>query len=331
MRSRTSAPCRLALARRKVLAALLAAPGLATAQEPSSKPIRIIVPYAPGGTTDLLARILADHLGRVLGTAVVIENRSGAGGMLGTEIVARAPADGQTLLFANTGPIIFNPLLYAKLSYDPVADFAPVARVAEFPLFLVIPTSIPADTLPKFLDWARQRPGKVSFGSVSTGSVAHLAGEMLNRAAGLDLQHVPYRGGSQALTDLIAGNTQLFFSTGLEARPHVEAGRIRVLATTAHSRMQTTPDVPTFRELGMPTLDFASWFGLMLPRATPLSVRDRLAAAVRGIMAQSEVSRAILDVSAIPVVETPEAFERVLEKERRRWAPIVSAAGVRIE
>ncbi len=317
--------------RRALLLGALAAPALARAQAFPDRPLRIIVPYPAGGTTDLLARILADRMSRPLGQAVIVENRSGAGGVVGCEVAARAPADGYTLLFGNLGPIALNPALYARLPYDPERDFTGIARVADFPLILVVPAALELGSLADFLDWAKRNRGRVNFASVGNGSVSHLAGEMLNRAAGLGMAHVPYRGGAPALTDLIAGNAQAFFATGIEAKPHLDGGRIRALAITSHDRSPVAPQLPTFRELGLAELDFQAWFGLLVPTATPAPARARLVAAVQEVMALDEVRRGILDVSAEPVRDTPEAFTALIAAEIRRWAPIVHAAGVRIE
>ena len=317
--------------RRTMLAAALAVAWPARAQIFPDRPVRIVVPYPAGGTTDLLARLLADRIGRDLGQPVVVENRSGAGGVVGCEYVAHAPADGYTLLFGNLGPLALNPALYAKLPYDPERDFAPIARVAQFPLLLVVPTTLEVTSFPELLAWARGNRGKVNFASVGNGSVSHLAGEMLNRAADLGMAHVPYRGGSQAFTDVLNGTAQVFFATGIEAKPHLDAGRIRALAITSHDRSPVAPGLPTFRELGMPALDFAAWFGLLVPTATPEAIRARLTASLHGIMARDDVRQAMLDVSAEPVADTPTEFGGFLAAEIRRWAPVVRDAGVRIE
>ena len=320
--------------RQAILSALAAAaaPGAASAQAYPDRPIRIVVPYVPGGTTDLLARMLGERLSRDLGQPVVVENRSGAGGGVGSELAARAAPDGYTLLFGNLGPIALNPTLYARLPYDPEKDFAPIGRVADFPLILVVPASLDVTSVPQLIDYARRDPGGVNFASVGNGSVSHLAGEMLNRAAGLRMTHVPYRGGAQAFIDVLAGAAQVYFATGIEARPHIEAGRVRPLAITSPKRSPVAPDLPTLRELGFPEFDIVAWFGLLAPAGTPAPVMARLSSALRSIMALPDVRRAVLDVSAEPVVDdTPERFSALISAEIRRWAPIIRAAGVRIE
>lgn len=319
------------LTRRAALLGALAVPAVARAQSFPEKPIRIIVPYPPGGATDLLARMLMDRMTRDLGQPIVIENRSGAGGVVGSEAAARSPADGYTLLFGNMGPIALNPSLYANLPYDPVRDFAGLARIADVPLELAVPATLEVNSYAEWLEWAKRNRGRINFASVGNGSVSHLAGEMLNRATGLQMTHVPYRGGAPAILDTIAGNAQCFFATTLEAKPHLQGGRLKALAIATRERVPFQPDLPTFAELGLPQLNVATWFGLLLPKATPPGPKARLAGTLQQIMAVEEVWRGFLDTWVLPIRDTPEEFDRYIAAEIQRWAPIVREAGVRIE
>ena len=320
------------LSRRAGLLALLATPGLARAQGSfPDKPVRLVVPYPPGGATDLLARMLTERMTRALGQPVVIENRSGAGGAVGCEYAARAPADGYTLLFGNLGPLALNPSLYANLAYDPVRDFAGLARVADLPLELVVPTALGLTSYAEWLAWARANQGRVNFASVGNGSVSHLAGEMLNRATGLNMAHVPYRGGAPALLAMVAGEAQVFFATTLEAKPHLNGGRLRALAITTQQRTSLAEGVPTFAELGLPQLNMASWFGLALPKATPAGPKARLVQVLHEIMADPAVRQGMLEQAVLPIQDTPAEFDALIAADIRRFAAVVKEAGVRIE
>ncbi len=319
------------LSRRATLLGVLAAPSLSRAQSFPEKPLKLVVPYPPGGATDLLARMLTERMARELGQPVVIENRSGAGGAVGSEFAARAPADGYTILFGNLGPISLNPSLYANLPYDPARDFAALARLVDVPLILTVPTALDIHTYPQFLEWAGRNRGRVNFASVGNGSVSHLAGEMLNKATGLGLSHVPYRGGAPALLDVIAGNAQMLFATSLEAKPHLEGGRLRPLAITTTERAPFLPNVPTFHEYGLPQITMATWFGMLVPKATPAAVHARLAGVLGGIMARAEMRNAFLETWCLPIRDTPAEFDAFIASETRRFAPVVREAGVRIE
>ncbi|WP_424138319.1 Bug family tripartite tricarboxylate transporter substrate binding protein [Roseomonas chloroacetimidivorans] len=308
--------------------AALAGPALAAYPE---KPLRMIIPYVPGGTTDLLGRLVADRLGRELGQNVVVENRSGAGGIVGTEAAARSAPDGYTLLLGNLGPIALNPSLYARLPYDPEKDFAALGRLADFPMILVVPAQLGVNSLAELLALARRPGSTVNFGSVGNGSVSHLAGEMLNRAAGLSMPHIPYRGGAQAYVDVLGGQVQVFFSTGIEAMPHIRAGRVKALAITSPARSPIAPELPTMRELGFPDFDIVAWFGLLAPAGIPPEIIGQIAAGLRTVMSAEEVRKSVLDIAAEPVTDTPAEFSALIRAEIRRWRPIIRAADVRIE
>jgi len=322
----------LRITRRGAVIAALAAGSLSTAQAAfPDRPLRLVVPYAPGGTTDLLARLITARLGPELGQTIVVENRSGAGGIVGCEAAARAAPDGYTLLLGNIGPIALNPSIYAQLPYDPERDFAAIGRVADFPLLLVVPSTLGVASVAELVALAKREPGRVNFASVGNGSISHLAGEMLNRAAGIRMTHVPYRGGSQAYVDLLGGQVQMLFSPGLEAVPHLQASRVRALAITSAERSQVASELPTMRELGYPDFDIVAWFGLLAPSAVPPAALTRISDALQRVMATAELRQSVLGVAAEPVVDTPEAFATLISADIRRWAPIITAAGVRIE
>jgi len=295
-----------------------------------SRPIKIVLPFAAGGGTDTVARVLAQQLTKQMGVSVVVENKAGANGNVGAEAASRAQPDGYTLLY-NTSFIVTNPWLYQKLSYDPVADFEPVLLIAKVPLVLVVHPSVPAKTLNEFIAYARANPGKLSYASSGIGGSTHLANLLFQRAAGIDAVHVAYRGGGPALNDVMAGAVQFYMDTVNTSLPQIKAGNVRALAVTSLNRLRDLPDVPTISETVQPNFEVVSWQGLAVPAKTPPAIIVRL---------QQEFSRALKDPtvrerlaaqSAEPVGSTTAEYISFLEQERALWGETIRAAQVRLE
>ncbi len=324
--------------RRGVLAgtALLAAPALvpsARAQGAAaypSRPVRIVVPYAPGGSTDLLARIVAERIAPELGQPVVVENRPGGGAIIGSEAVARAASDGHTLLMATNGSHAINVAIFRNLPYDPVRDFAPVTIVASVPLVLVVAPNFPATSPQELIAQLRARPGQYSFGSAGTGASGHLAGEMLKRLAGLDLVHVPYRGDGPSLADLIGGRLTMSFANLPAAIGFVRAGTLRALAVSAGTRSPALPDLPTLRESGLPDFEVDPWYGLMAPAGTPPARIARLQSLVAAALALPAVREQLAGLGAQPVGSTPDAFAATLRADIARYVQVARAANIEV-
>lgn len=310
-------------------AAALALP--ARAQAFPSRPIRLVVPFTPGGSSDLLARAVGQQLAKSLGQPVVVDNVPGAGGSLGAERVARAPADGHTLLMGHVGTLAVNPALYPKLGYDPVRDFAPVAWVARVPNILTIHPSVPARTLAEFVALARSRPGALNYGSGGNGSAAHLTMEVLKLATTMPLVHIPYRGAAPAVADVIAGQVQAVFTGAPALLPHVKARKLRALAVSSPKRIPALPEVPTVAETGVPgTRGFEAdqWYGLVAPAGTPAATVQLLNQQVNRALASAEVQARLAGEGAEPAPASPEAYGHLIASELRRWAPVVKAANI---
>ncbi|WP_375140210.1 Bug family tripartite tricarboxylate transporter substrate binding protein [Azohydromonas aeria] len=309
----------------------MAAPALAQSGPWPSKPVTIVVPFPPGGGTDTGARILAEQLTRRWGQTVVVENKGGAAGQIGADMVAKAKPDGYTLLMGNVGTQSINPALYKKLPYDPDKAFAPITLVAELPLAMMVNPSVPAKTVKEFIAYAKSRPGQLSYSSSGAGGGPHLAAEMFKDSTGSFILHVPYRGGGPAVSDLIAGHVQLSFMTAFEASGHLKAGKLRALAVTSDKRVPALPDVPTLSEAGVPGFNSISWIGLLAPAGTPQEITDKAAADVRAVMSQDEVRRKFSDLGAIPAAGTPAAFARLIDDDRKRYAQIIQDRKVTVE
>ncbi|MBC5783822.1 tripartite tricarboxylate transporter substrate binding protein [Ramlibacter sp. USB13] len=324
--------------RRQALAGLVAGPlalsgALAQGGYPS-RPVRIVVPFTPGGSSDVLARAIGTDLGRSLGQPVVIENVPGAGGSLGAEKVARSPADGYTLLMGHIGTLAVNPALYPKLGYDPVKSFAPVAWVARVPNILVVNASVPAKDLKEFVALARSQPGKLAYGSGGNGSAAHTTMEYLKLQAGISLLHIPYRGTAPSVTDLLAGQVQALF-TGVPALlPHIRAGKMRALAVSSPKRLAVLPDVPTVAESGLPgTKGFEAdqWYGIVAPAGTPADVVARLNQDINKALGSEEVRTRLAAEGAEPTPATPQAFGELIAREIPRWDKVVKSARIHLD
>ena len=303
---------------------------LALAQFPA-KAIHLIVPFPPGGGNDTVARAIAQQIGPDLGQPVVIDNRPGAGGSVGAELAAKAPADGHTLFLAGVGSHAVNPNLHAKLPYDPVKDFAPITLVASAPSVLVVNPAVPARTLAEFTSYARAHPGKLNYASNGNGSAAQLAAALYESMADVRMVHVPYKGIAPALTDLLSGEVQLMFGTIVALVPQIQAGKLRALAVTSRKRSSLLTDVPTLAESGLPDYEAGSWYGILAPAGTPREVIDRLHAAIVRALKQPDVAKRLAAEGAELIGSTPEEFAAHIKSEIARVGQVVRAAGIRIE
>ncbi|MEY4749929.1 MAG: hypothetical protein RIQ60_2143 [Pseudomonadota bacterium] len=315
-----------------VSALTLLAPALAQAQVAwPIRPVTLVVPFPPGGGTDTGARLVASKLAARWGQPVVVENKAGAAGMIGSEAVARSKPDGYTLLMGNIGTQAINPSLYKTMSYDPASAFAPVALVAELPLAMMVNPSVAAKTARDFVALAKSQPGKLSYSSSGAGGAPHLAAEMFKDASGTEILHVPYRGGGPAVSDLIAGHVQLSFMTVLEASGHIKAGKLRALAVTSAQRVSALPDVPTLAESAVPGFNSISWIGVLAPAGTPREVVDKISADIRELLATAEVKDKLVELGAIPAGSTPAAFQTLIEADRKRYAQIIRDKKISLE
>ncbi len=295
----------------------------AQAQGFPNRPVTLVVPFPPGGGTDTGARIVAQKLGAKWGQTVVVENKGGAAGMIGADLVAKARPDGYTILMGNIGTQAINPSLYKKLPYDPDAAFAPISLVAELPLAMMVNPAVPAKTAKEFIALAKSRPGQLSYSSSGAGGAPHLAAEMFKEATGTFILHVPYRGGGPAIADLLAGHVQLSFMTVLEASGHIKAGKLRALAVTGARRVPAVPEVPTLAEAVLPGFDSISWIGLFAPAGTPKDIVDKISADVRELLASDEVKGKLIELGAVPAGNTPAQFQAMIDSDRKRYAQVI--------
>ena len=299
------------------------------AQAYPQKPIRLIVPFPPGGGNDIMARTIGQKLTESTGQAVVIDNRGGAGGNIGAETAARAVADGYTLFLGGVGSHGTNPGLQAKLPYDPIKDFAPITMIAAAPLLVVVHPSLPVKTIGELIQYAKTRPGQINFASSGTGSIAHLAPEMLNSMAKISLTHIPYKGTAPALVDLLGGQVQVMMNSAVSMLPLVRNGKLRGIATTGARRLTTLPEMPTVAESGVTGYEAASWYGILAPAQTPRPVIDTLNREIVAIMRRPELRERLIADGAEPVGNTPEEFAAYIKRELPRWAAVIKAAGIR--
>lgn len=309
-------------------ASLIASPLLA--QSFPAKPIRYLVPQAAGGSSDTLARTLAPRLAELLGQPVAIDNRPGATGIIGSELVARAPADGHTLLQAATSHAT-NPAVGAKLPYDTQRDFAPVTLLSQQPNLWIVHPSLPVKDIKGLVALAKTKPGQLDFASSGTGGSQHLAGELLNVMAGIKLIHVPYKGSPPALIDVLGGRVACMVSTIAPAIPMIKSGRLRALAITSAQRSRAVPEIPTVAESGIAGYEAISWQGVLAPAGTPRQVVQRLNADLRKVLAQAEVQRQLTEQGYEPLSGTPEAFEAYIQSEISKWSKVVTVAGIKIK
>jgi len=314
------------------LGLLMALAPLAHAQPAyPNKPVRLIVPFAPGGSTDVLARLLSEELRAELGQPVIVENKPGAGGNIGGDLVAKAPADGYTVLVAAAGPTVVNPSLYAKMPYSPAKDLRPVTLLINEPNLMAIHPSIPAKSVAEFVAYAKSKPKDLSFASAGNGTPAHLAGEWFNQLTGTTIAHVPYKGTGPAINDLIAGQVAMMIDNMPALWPHVQSGRLRALAVTTEKRSGAAPDLPTLNESGAKGLVFSAWKGLMVPAATPEAIVKRLHEASVKALAKTELRKKLVDLGADPVGSTPEQFAAQIKEETVTWAKLVKSTNARID
>lgn len=313
-----------------ILGALLLSAALpATAQNYPTRAVRIVAPFPPGGGLDLVARALGQRLSAALGQPVIIDNRAGADGMIGTEQVARATPDGYTLLISSTGPMVINPALNLKMPYDTLRDFAPVTLVVVQPMCLVVHPSLPVRSVRDLVMLTKARPGQLNYGSGGIGNGAHLAVELFKTATGADIVHVPYKGAAPAVVDLLAGQVQLMLNSIPVLLPHIRAGKLRPLAVGAENRMTILPDVPTMREAGVAKFDANSWYGFFAPAGTPRDVVARLNAESARILRGQEMREFLLPQGAEPIGNTSEEFAAHIRSELAKWVQAVKAAGVK--
>lgn len=295
-----------------------------------NKPIRMIVPYPPGGPTDVLGRIVAQKLSESLGQQVLIENRPGASGMIGAEMVAKAAPDGYTLL-ANASIHVINPSLYPKMNFDALRDFAPVSLIAQVPLILVVNPGLPAKSVQELIALGKAQPNLLNFGSSGNAAAPHLAGESFKIATGVQMQHVPYKGSAPALADLIGGQVQLIFDSMPSAMPHVKSGKIRALAVTTARRSPTVPDLPTVAESGVLGFDISTWYGVWAPAGTPRDIVNRISAEIAKALQQPAVRERLAALGAEPAGDTPEAFAAYCQSELAKWSKIVRESGAKAD
>ena len=291
------------------------------------RPVKVIVPYPPGGTADLLGRLISGKLSDSWGKQAVVENRGGAGGNIATEAVAKSDPDGYTLLLCNAPVLAINPALYGKVQFDPLRDFAPVATIAEVPLFLVVNPNLPVKSFAEFLDHVKEAGGRINYASGSIGSTTHLSMELFKSMAKVDLQHIPYKGSGPAIAAILGGEVQIMFELIPTAMPHVKSGRMRALAVTSRSRSPVMPELPTVAESGLPGYDVASWFALCAPAGTPRAVVDKVSADVGAILKTPDMQSRIGGLGAQPLVMTPEEFGRFLRAEITKWSKVVKDSG----
>jgi tripartite-type tricarboxylate transporter receptor subunit TctC len=328
---------RRALVRLGSAAALPLAAGLAPARVAAqaaafpSRPIRLIVSYPPGGTADQLARAIGEGLSRRFGQPVVIENRPGANGNIGADVVAKAAPDGHTLVMTAPGPLAVNEALYDTLPFDPRTAFAPVTRVANAPLLLVVPRSLPAGTLPELLAWAKANPGKATYASQGNASSGHLAMELLKSRTGLEAVHVPYKGSTPALTDLLSGQVQMMLDNTTSSLPHVRSGALRAIGVAELERLKAEPAIPTLAEQGVPGFEATPWFGLATTAGTPPAVVETLAGAVREVLRTPAVATRFAQIGVDLVGDSPAEFARYIEAESRKWKDVVRRSGARAD
>ncbi|WP_416052469.1 Bug family tripartite tricarboxylate transporter substrate binding protein [Cupriavidus basilensis] len=324
------ATLRLAVMACAALCAQLALPVRAADNYPT-KPLRLVVPFTPGGTTDILARLMAQKLGEALGQTVVVDNRPGAGGNIGAEAVAKAAPDGYTLLMGTLGTQVTNQFLYARMPYDSAKDFAPVTLIANSPNVLLTNATLPVKSVAELIALARQRPGSLNYASTSTGGSPHLSGELLDSMAGVKMQHVPYKGAAPAMTDLLAGQVNLMFDNLPSALAQIQAGKVRALAVTSPQRSPILPDVPTVAESGLPGYVVNSWFGLLAPAGTPPALVARLQQTVAKVLATPEVKQRIEQLGAVPGGDSPAAFAAVIRADTEKWARVIKSAGIQAQ
>ncbi|MGY8527531.1 Bug family tripartite tricarboxylate transporter substrate binding protein [Paracidovorax citrulli] len=295
-----------------------------------SRPVTIVVPYSPGGTTDIVARLAAQYLSESLGKSFVVDNRPGASGTIAAGLVAKAAPDGYTLLANEVGQTA-TPALYPNLKYDPVKDLAPVTLIAETPVVLAVTPKLPAQSLKELLAYGKAHPTELNYGSGGAGSGPHIAGELFKQVSGIPVTHVPYKGSGPAITDLMAGQIQLLASAAPTIAPHVVSGKIRAVAVAGPRRVPTLPDVPTAAEAGLPNFQFSIWFGLAAPRGTPPEIINKLNAELQKMLQQPAIRQKLSAAGADPVGAGPEAFGKRIASETKQWGDLIRKSGIKLD
>lgn len=303
----------------------------AGAQTYPSQSIRLLVPFAAAGTSDLVSRIVANELANLWSVPVVVENRAGAGGNVGTEVIAKAAPDGYSLLMGTVATHAINSSLYGSLPFDHIKDFSPVSLVASTPSVLEVNLALPVNSVQELIAYAKNNPGKLNFGSAGNGSSHHLAGELFNTLAGTKMVHVPYRGTAAALTDVVGGQIQLVFDTLPSSMSFIKANKLKVLAVTSAQRDPALPDVPTIAESGVPNYEVGSWYGLLVPAGTPKPIVDKLGQAIAQIVRIPEVRAKLLALGATPVGNTPQEFVAHIRKETDKWSTVIKSSGAKVD
>jgi tripartite-type tricarboxylate transporter receptor subunit TctC len=313
------------------VAALAAAFTSVQAQDFPTRPITLVIPFAPGGSTTIVGRGVAEKMSTLLGEKIIVDNRPGAGGTVGTRAVAKSEPDGYTLVLGYTGTLAIGPSLYKNVGYDPRKDFAPIGMIGNAPNSLVVNPSFPAKTLAELIAYAKANPGTVNFGSAGAGTASHITGEYFARAAGITLVHIPYKGTGPALTDLLGGHIPMAFAPIPASHTNVTAGKLRALAVTSTQRSGLLPDVPTIAESGLPGFDASLYYGLAAPAGTPRPIIDKLNKALRDALASDEVKRQLGNDGTDITPGSPEDYAALIDKDEKKWAQLVKASGVEPE
>ena len=312
------------------LTALIGTTGPAAAQTYPSRPVRMLIPYTPGGPTDFVGRAIAQRLQKPLGQQVIVDNRPGGGGVIATEIVAKANPDGHTLLFATPGQLITLPLLAPKLPYDTFRDFMPLTKLVDTPQVLVATAKLPVNNVTELIAYAKQRPGQLNYASVQTGGTGHLGMELLKQITGIDMLHVAYKGTAPAMTDIIGGRVQLMFSSLPSVQAHVQAGRVKLLATAARQRTEAIKDTPTVSET-IKGYDLVTWYGLFVPRKTPAVIVTTLHRELVTLLTSAEIAQLFQAQGVEPAHTTPQELEALMRSETERWRKVIQTAGIRLD
>jgi tripartite-type tricarboxylate transporter receptor subunit TctC len=308
---------------------VLALSTAAAAQDYPTKPLRLIIPFPPGGSNDVVGRMIATHLGERLGKQVVVDNRSGAGGVIGTEIAANSPPDGYTLLVISIAHSV-NPWLY-RLNYDPLKSFTPVGILASGPNVLAVNPALPVNSVKELVALAKQKPGDIQYASAGVGSFQHLGGELFKLEAGVDMLHVPFKGGGPAMIDVIGGHTKLLFSSLVQTTPHIKSGKLKALATGGAKRSPVLPDVPTVKEAGVPSYEAVNWWGIVAPAGTPQPIIEKVHKELTAVQASPEVQKQFSSEGAEIVQMSPAEFGAFMEKEMKKWERVVKEGNIKPE
>ena len=310
-------------------ALLLALAAPAVAQDYPNRPVRLIIPFPPGGSNDVVGRMIGDQLGKQLGKQVIIDNRAGAGGVIGTEIASKAPADGYTLLVISLAHAV-NPWLY-KLPYDPIKAFAPIGVMGSGPNVVAVNPGLPVNSIKELIELAKSKPGDVQYASAGVGSFQHLGGELFKLEAGVDMLHVPFKGGGPSMIDVIGGHTKVVFSSLVQTTPHLKSGKLRALGVGSKERSKVLPDVPSVSEAGVPSYEAVNWWGIVAPAGTPQPIIDRLHAALTAAQDSAEVEKQFASEGAVVVKKSPTEFGAFMVSEMNKWEQVVKKGGIKAE